>query len=459
LSGAFAEKHKEAGDEERPKVTNDEITVQLDSFLFPIFAKGGWLTQTPMTVFMDVRGQFNAKTLCRYVPRVRGAITIMVDQNPIVVSENKYQLGDLESRLLQAVNKALKRPLVIRLYVFPLPRQMGEGAGILHLPGNKSNCKVLKKLPDDVAAMVSGEGQEAKTFTIPNPKDDPKNWRKGNFGSAILAEPELTEYDYIPAPIPSEAIPLRQSDLIGKAAPDPGQCQKLSTVWSPGFHEVSGRRYWLHRAFTLDDDANGIVDNIGFILKADDRPDLYIYYFPSPGKQSVITAPTLRLTDDRGVLRICFGQEKFENPREEEKTKPGAFKAPDLASELAAKQVKSNVGNKNASGPGAVGAPVQEKLVWDGPVLIFIVLAGAGFLIIIVGGVGYALAKRRTDRRKKARRKKTDRRGQDRRQRQQPPEGGERRTEESRRQEEARRQGEERRGQDEDRRDEKDRRQ
>ena len=72
---------------------------------------------------------------------------------------------------------------------------------------------------------------------------------------------------------------------------------------------------------------------------------------------------------------------------------------------------------------------------------------------------GYALAKRRTDRRKKARRKKTDRRGQDRRQSQQPPEGGERRTEESRRQEEARRQGEERRGQDEDRRDEKDRRQ
>ncbi len=61
-------------DEEKPEVINGEITVQLDSFLFPIFAKGGWLTQTPMTVFMKVSDQSDVKALCRFVPRVREAI-------------------------------------------------------------------------------------------------------------------------------------------------------------------------------------------------------------------------------------------------------------------------------------------------------------------------------------------------------------------------------------------------
>ena len=53
-------------DEEKPEVINGEITVQLDSFLFPIFAKGGWLTQTPMTVFMKVSDQSDVKALCRF---------------------------------------------------------------------------------------------------------------------------------------------------------------------------------------------------------------------------------------------------------------------------------------------------------------------------------------------------------------------------------------------------------
>jgi len=435
-------------DEEKPEVINGEITVQLDSFLFPIFAKGGWLTQTPMTVFMKVSDQSDVKALCRFVPRVREAITITVDQNPIVVSENKYQLGDLESRLQQVVNKALKRPLVNRLFVYPLPREMGEGAGILDLPGNKTNCKGLKKLPAVVEALVTGEGSGAKTFTIPSPKDDPKKWRKSAFGSAVLAKPEPSDHDYIPVPIPTEDIPVRPPIVIGKAAPDPGNCQNLSDVWSPGFHKVSGRPYWLDRAFTLDDDANGVIDNIGFILKADDKPDLYIYYFPSPGRQSVITAPTLRLTDDRGIQRICFGQEEFKKPKEKVKTKPKAFKTPDLAAELAAKQVKPK---PQAAGSERVVAQVQEKAVWDGPGLFFVILGGAGVLLIIGGGVGYSLAKRRSDRRREERRKLKDRRGQDRRKDQQPPDGEERRKEESRRKEEGRRKDEDRRDQEDSR--------
>jgi len=53
---------------------------------------------------------------------------------------------------------------------------MGQGVGILRLKGNKSNCKGLKKLPDDVAALIAQDGKEMRTFTIPNSKDNPQKW-------------------------------------------------------------------------------------------------------------------------------------------------------------------------------------------------------------------------------------------------------------------------------------------
>ena len=436
-----------------PIIIKGDITIQLESFLFPIIAEGGFRTHTPMTLFLIVDGQKSAETLCRYVARVREAVSILVDQNPIVVSNNKYQLGDINSRLRQAVNKSLPIPLVIRLHLFPLPRKMGQGAEILKLGGSPSNCKGLKKLPDEVQALVSGDGQEAKTFTIPNPKDNPKKWKKSSFGSASLAPPEASNFGKAPPAIPTGAIPVRQSDIKAEAAPEPGSCQQLSEVWSQGFHEVSGRRYWLDQAFTLDDDANGIVDNIGFILKAEDRPDLYIYYFPVQGKQSVITVPTLRLADERGVLRACFGRQKFNQPGEGSVAKTEARKPPDLAAKPATNPVQSTAEHEKISSPGDDVFHVQKKAFFDGPGLIFIILAGAGVLIIIGGGIGYAIAKRRSNRRREERRQKIERRDDIRRQRQQPSaEGSDQRTGEDRRKEEDRRE-------DEDRRDEEERRQ
>lgn len=252
--------------------------------------------------------------------------------------------------------------------------------------------------------------------------------------------------------LPADVIPMRQSDVMAAAAPDSGNCQNLSEVWPPGFYEVSGRRYWLDRAFTLDEDNNGAVDNIGFILKAEDRPELFIYFFPGGGRQSVVTVPTLRLTDDRDVVKICFGQEEFEKPREKPKTKPDAFKAPDLAAELAAKLDKPKAGYEDVSGPGGAGGTAPKKAFWDGPGLIFIIIAGAGILLILRGGVGYAVAKRRSDRRREERRRLKKRRGEDRRKRQQPPDEDDRRTSEDQRKEAERRKDDDRRKEEEDRR-------
>ena len=207
------------------------------------------------------------------------------------------------------------------------------------------------------------------------------------------------------APAPSKAskidIPVWKANAQGQKFQGPENCRNLSEVWAPGPHKAGGRTYWLGRAYTLDDDNDGVVDNVGFILKAEDRPDLTIYYFPGQGRQSVVTVPTLRLKDDRDVLAICFGQAEFKKPKEKNETPEGSFKVPDLAAELAAKGDKAK-GGLQAAGELGKKAPVNPFL--SGMGLVFAIAVGAGVLLILGAGVGYVVARRRSERRRKERR-------------------------------------------------------
>jgi len=202
-----------------------------------------------------------------------------------------------------------------------------------------------------------------------------------------------------------------------------GQCRQLTEAWPAGYHAVSGRRYWLDQVFTLDDDNNGGVDNIGFLLTNEDRADLYIYYFPSPGRKSVVSAPTLRLADDRDVPGVCAGRQKYKKPEHaSEQGKDGSHKPESVA-----------------------GAHSAAKSFWDGPGLIFSILGGVGLMVFLGGIIGYALAKRRSDRRREEQRQRKQRRSQARRQQEQATDGEEQRATEDRRDEDERRGEDERR--------------
>lgn len=410
LSGAYGEEH-----EPEPPRIEGYIPVQLRSFTVPLVAGDGSYGRGPITMFLVVRGQDNVTKLCRYLPRVREAITITVDRNPISIVGKKYQFDEIGARLHRAINQALPDPLIVKLHLFPGARRVGAKAEKLVLPGtDENNCLGLKDMPSDAQALLAGKDAEAKTFTVSDPK---------TFGvrkaKPAPPPPPPSKSRRIATP-PSIVVQARKIDMPVKKAPDPNACRKLDKVWSPSFHKVSGTQYWLDRAFTLDDNHDGDVDNVGFILKAEDKPELYIYYFPGPGRQSVITVPTLRLKDDRRVLKVCFGQAKFEKfkPVEEKKQK-GAFQVPNLAEELASK----SEGRKDEAAPKA-----EESGLLDGPGLFFAIAIGAGVLLIGGGGIGYALARRRAERRRK------ERRTGERRQRDEPIDGEDKRDGKNRRQ-------------------------
>lgn len=408
------------------------IPVQLRSFSIPIVSSAGGRAQGPISLFLVVRGEKNVTTLCHNLPRIREAIALTVDQNPVLVIGGKYQLDEVGVRLHRAINRALPSPMVIHLHLLPVARLLGEGAVNLKLPGSNKDCIGIQELPLNVAAMLSGENPVARTFTVPDPetlakpetklKAGPKSRRRQDAAPAVIAQTLKPE-----APV--------------QKTPDPDACNGLADVWKASYHTVSGTRYWLDRAFTLDENNDGVVDDIGFILKTEGKADITIYYFPGQGRQSVIAAPALRLKDDRDVEKICFGREDFKKPEPEKKEEePSTFQVPDLAAELAAK----------AKGGNAEGAAKVQTFL-EGPGLVFAIAIGAGVLLIAGGGVGFAIARWRRERRRKERRAKRDRREGDRRQEEGAFEGPDKRAKENRRK------PDDRRGKD-DRREKKDRR-
>jgi len=443
VSTAAAQKTEQPA---KPEPIRGYIPVQLPSFSVPVLLRGGWLGRGTISMFLVVRGQKRVETFCRYMPRVREAITLTVDQNPIPITNRKYQLGKIGSLLHQAINKALPKPLVIRLHLLPIVRPMGKDAVVLELPGTDSTCMALKEIPEEVLAKFRGDDPEAKTSSLPDPEAEPEP-RAETKPALPASEVRIVPKILSPRPVPAETkaskidVPAWKTNAQGQKFQDPSQCLNLMEVWAPGYHKAGGRTYWLSRAFTLDDDNDGAVDNVGFVLKAEDRPDLYIYYFPGQGRQSVVTVPTLRLKDDRDVLGVCFGQEEY--PKSMDKSEQAAFKAPDLSSQLAARDAKAKDRIKAAGEPGKQEA---ENPFLSGPGLVFAIAGVAGVLLIAGGGVGYVIARRRSERRRKERRMRKERRlGGDRRERQEPPDGDERRKGEDRRDDDERRQDDNRR--------------
>ncbi len=448
LSGAAAEEHEQP---DRPEPIRGYIPIQLPSFSVPVVTRDGWLGRGAISVFLVVRGEKNVETFCRYMPRVREAVTLTVDQTPIPILGKKYQLKKIGISLHQAINKILPKPLVIRLHLLPMVRPMGQGGVKLDLPGTGSECMALQEIPEQVLALSRGEDPEAKMSSVPDPEAEP--------------EPHKSEDRIIPRPLPPGSVPSRfaptpsktskidipawKPNARGQKFQDPENCRNLSEVWAPDYHKAGGRTYWLDRAYTLDDDNDGVVDNVGFILKAEGRPDLYIYYFPGQGRQSVVTVPTLRLKDDRDVLAICFGQEEFKKPKEKDETPERPFRVSGLAAELAAKSDEANKDNKAKDGlqvAGESGKKAPGNPFLGGMGLVFAIAAGAGVVLILGAGAGYVIARRRSERRRKERRGRHDRRrGRDRREHEKPPEGEDRRKAEGRRDDAKRRTEEDRR--------------
>jgi hypothetical protein len=355
------------------------IQIQLHDIIAPAVYPDGRRTTTTITFFLGVARDRDLKTICNRLPTVRDALVVAINREPVPAIGRYLDAQRAAPRLKKAVNDALGAALVLDVNMIPgVPREkthiVPRGGGDQLPSGSKvpspsyatgtTGCRRVGALPPEVAqqarAVLTARASEVETQAR----------------ALAPGQPEAT-------PSPREKPPT--APLARAPALPPGtKCdRRVEEFWPFGEHIVAGDRYRLERVFTVDDDRDGRVENVGFLLRAPGRPDLLMFYFDAEGKPSAATVLTLKRDDDGDIGRLCFGQ---------------VFYGTAESAQEAARR------------SGAPARPGQSAL--PGFVTLLIATAGAAGILLGAGAlVGFLIArKRKTDRRQRLERRFSERR-------------------------------------------------
>ncbi len=161
--------------------------------------------------------------------------------------------------------------------------------------------------------------------------------------------------------------------------------QRVKNFWRKTAVSVQGKTYYLSQVFTIDQDNDGVTDNLGFTLKARGKPDIVIRYFASPGQISGRDLPGIGIDNDQLVARFCFGRADFGDPPEDITASSSAdggdgggesFELPNLAKQMERKKAGLPLDEPEP-------APDQEKKKPLG-LKFWIVTVASSFMFIVV---------------------------------------------------------------------------
>lgn len=347
------------------------IQIQLHDIIAPAVYPDGRRTTTTITFFLGVARDRDFETICKRLPVVRDALVVAINREPVPAIGRHLDAARAAPRLKKAVNAALGATLVLEVNMIPgVPREkthiVPKGSGGQPSSGSKGpgssdavsavGCRRVATLPPEVAQQARGV-LTARTAEVDAPAR-----------TETPAQPDA-------APRPRAKAP----------APPPGTAcdRRVEEFWPSGEHIVAGERYRLERVFTVDDDYDDRVENVGFLLRAPGRPDLLMFYFDAEGKPTAATVLTLKRDDDGDIGRLCFGQ-VFYGTADASQAAGGLSKTP--------------------------GRPGQSAL--PGFVTLLIATTGAAGILLGAGAlVGFLMArKRKADRRRRLERRFSERR-------------------------------------------------
>jgi hypothetical protein len=273
------------------------IHVQLHDIIAPVTLADGRQATTTLTFFLRVARDADVNTLCQRLPVVRDALLVAIHRERLIAVGRHVDAARAVPRLKKALDDVLGPGIVVEINVIAgVARERTRGVtdwsdtsprGNGRTTGSTTGCRRIAALPDEVASQA--RALSAARAAMP-----------------VVATP-------IPAPVRPAPAPGHR--LSSDPPSGVGCARRVESLWPPGEHVVGGVRYWLARVFTLDDDHDGRVENVGFQLRADGRADLVLFYFDAADRPSAASVPSLRLGDEREIGRLCFGQLHFSGPR------------------------------------------------------------------------------------------------------------------------------------------------
>jgi hypothetical protein len=165
---------------------------------------------------------------------------------------------------------------------------------------------------------------------------------------------------------------------------------ELSDVWNEGLYEIGNTSYYLGRIFAIDNNHDGITDNVGFVFQRTGRPELKAYHNPLPGHLRISAVKNFKTLKFSEIALICFGQVKFNVPEgkvsaPKQSKQAQAFAVPDIAQEM-----KDRAAGKPTADEIAAAKEAEEK---EG-IALWIWLSIAGSLVVVLGGGVFFLARK-----------------------------------------------------------------
>ncbi len=199
---------------------------------------------------------------------------------------------------------------------------------------------------------------------------------KGTKAAPKITMPKITTPKIATPKIAGPKTPKASAPV----SPPPEPCsQRLKNFWRQTAVSVNGETYYLSQVFTIDQDNDGVTDNLGFTLKARGKPDMAIRYFASPEQISGRDLPEIGIGNDQLVARFCFGRADFGEPPEEIAAAADSgesFKLPDLAKQMERKKAGLPLDEPPPASEREKGKPLGLKF--------WIITVASFFLFIVV---------------------------------------------------------------------------
>lgn len=283
----------------------DRILIQLPSMPAPAVYADGRRAETAVTVFVRTNTVDDGAAICRNMPLIRDALVVEFSRQAIpVLGPKKLDVAATAPRLIEAINRGLRQPLVKALTFMPgiptpplTPAELLDGKREPSRRANDPNaCHRVVEIHDTIAPFVYAPDAPSVAQERPAAQVEPFQTHP-----QMRQEAEVRPVVRAGAGDPKEAPPK-------SAACD----RNVAEYWKAGVYDIGGTRRALLRVFTVDRDGDGRTENVGFLFRAPGLPDVLMHYFDFPDRPSVKAIPALRLSDERTIGRLCFGQASFE---------------------------------------------------------------------------------------------------------------------------------------------------
>ncbi|HBC08899.1 MAG TPA: hypothetical protein DC046_15160, partial [Rhodospirillaceae bacterium] len=397
-------------------VAEEFATVRMRPQAMPFVTPDSKVVKRIVNFFMTVTKKA-VREVCANQAEIKSIFLVNTYNRQLADAKWQYDMKNLASDLYRALEPLFGREKLVAVH-------LSLGRTESSRPTNQiqkrleqlEDCTTVRSLPGDAVTARYSDAMAApvRSLATDASKASAPEAAKTSAVSAEDADKPFETHPQMRA-APKPEIDLTKTEIKAPLPQGkPGACNfEISDLWQPAWVALDKEKFRIARAFTVDADANGKVDDVSFVLKREDDSELTTTYLSLHSTRGNAEIRHLTLADPLMIFRLCPGSHDFPMPGAVMK-EAAKIERPDLAAEVMAR-IK-----------GEVPPPVAEPDAVDFWRWVAAIVAITAVLLAVAVLLVFYLMMRNDRRRKRDRRGK-NRRKRDRRRREDGPKGDERR--------------------------------